>query len=493
MQRLFGQLRAKEARLKLLEDYYTGRPPLPWGSEDTKAKFYRFQQTARSNFASLIVQAPCDRCGVRSISTAVDHDENGDQQAWQLFTSNDLDIHFSDVTRMAFKWGEAFMAVGMPDPEEGTGQAVITAEDPRQVICAMDPMRPRKVVAAFKLYHDDVDGLDIAILWLPGEKWVATRERMIATNPLVRPGGILAPVEPIPVSFTAGGYDMAPMRTGDAVDGVFSESYAVQDIPVVPFRNREGTGEFELHTDLLDRINHMILQRIVIATMQAFKQRAIEVLSAEDLPERDDDGNVIDYDDIFAADPGALWKLPAGAKIWESGQVDLTGVLAGTKDDVLHLAALTRTPLSMFTPDAATQTAEGASLQREGLTFKVEEYLRGANRSLSRVMSLGFQFMGDAVRGDLSQIAVDWLPAERYSLAEQGAAASQAATSLTWEQTQRIIWQQTPAQIAEAKSQRADDLLLSQHMAATQAAQMVKPAPVPPATLGDPNVDDSAA
>ena len=155
MQRLYRKLNAEQKRLKLLEDYYTGRPPLPWGSENQKARFYRFQQTSRSNFAALIVQAPCERCGVRSISTATDQSENGDQTAWELFTANDLDIHFGDVSRSAFKFGAAYMAVGMPDPDEGTGQAVITSEDPRQVTVAFDPMRPRKVVAAFKLFHDD--------------------------------------------------------------------------------------------------------------------------------------------------------------------------------------------------------------------------------------------------------------------------------------------------------------------------------------------------
>jgi len=479
MHRLSGQLAAKQRRLKILEDYYTGRPPLPWGSEETRSKFYRFQQTSRSNFAALIVQAPSERCGVRAISTAVDADANGDQEAWRLFTGNDLDIHFAEVTRTVFKFGEAFMAVAMPDPGEGTGQAVITAEDPRQMVVAYDPMRARKVIAALKLFHDDQAGLDVAVLWLPGAKWVATRERTTTMRAgTSRPGGPLAPVEPVPVSFSAQTFEMQPLMSNAAGEAMFSEQYEVLGIPVVPFTSREGVGRFELHTDLLDRINHMILQRVVIATLQAFRQRAIELQSGEDLPEKDDDGNVIDYNDIFAADPGALWKLPAGAKIWESGQVDLLGILAAVKDDVLHLAAVTKTPMSMFTPDAATQTAEGASMQREGLTFEVEEFLRGANRSLSRVMSLAFQFMGDTARADLSRIAVDWLPAERYSLAEQGLAAAQAVTSLTWEQIQRIIWQQTPAQIDEAKAQRADDLLLSQHLAAVQASTMAPAAPV---------------
>lgn len=474
MQHLFNQLQGDQKRLQVIEDYYTGRPPLPWGSEDTRSRFFRFQVTSRSNFAALIVQAPSERCGVRAIATGADHDDDGDQEAWRLFQANDLGVHFTDVVRMAWKWGRSYMAIGMDD--DGP---VITAEDPRQVTIATDPLRPRKTVAAFKLYHDDQLALDVAILWLPGQKFVATRERKVTARRLRVAGAALTPTEPTPVSFSAAGFDLRPFagtpEAVDVVDGIFSESYDVLDVPVVPYYNREGVGEFELHTDLLDRINHMILQRIVIATLQAFRQRAIEIQNSDDLPEFDDDGKKIDYDDIFAADPGALWKLPAGAKIWESGQVDLTGILQAVKDDVLHLAAVTRTPMSMFTPDAATQTAEGASLQREGLTNKVDEFLRGADRSLARVMSIAFKFKGDDVRSDLSQIAIDWMPTERYSLAEQGSAAAQSVGSLTWEQQQRIIWQQSPAQIAIAKQQRAQDALLAQ-LAAPVPSQVQRPA-----------------
>lgn len=470
MARLWGRLQAEQKRFDRLQAYHVGRPPLPWGSDDSRSSFYRFQATARSNFAAVIVQAPCERIGLRSISTAVVQDEEGDSRAWQLAKATDLPGVIASLARLSFRFGVAYVSCAMPDE---SGFSVIAAEDPRQVVTASDPMRPSRVRAAFKLYHDDEAGTDVAILWLPGRKWVATRQRRVT--------GSVPAVMFSPESFTMRPV-LEPGETGDG--GLYSEEYTEQVVPVRPVFNREGYGEFELHTDLLDRINHMILQRIVIATLQAFRQRAIEV--EEDLPDRDEDGKVIDYADLFAADPGALWKLPKGAKIWESGQVDLSGVLASVKDDVLHLAALTRTPLSMFTPDAATQTAEGASLQREGLTFKVEDWERNAEAALSQVVALAFRFMGDDVRADVSQIGFDWAPAERYSLAEQGSAAAGAGASLTWEQQQRIIWQQTPQQIAEAKAQRADDMVLAQAMAAVRAARptLALPPVAPPPVNG---------
>lgn len=468
MQKLWTRLRNKERRLALLNAYYFGLPPLPLGSESWTQTFLAFQRVARSNFASLIVQAPTERLALRSFSTAAAGDENGDQAAWRIWAGNNLDVDSSDVHRMAYEFGEAYVIVGAPD--DGSDLPVITSEDPRQVITVADPINPRRTVAAFKIFHDDMTDEDLAYLWLPGEMWVARRDRHA---PVPAPFAPLAGPPPLrPVSFSAQTF---------TIDEEMSESYAVRDVPVVRFANRDGVGEFELHTDLLDRINHMLLQRVVIATFQAFRQRAIEVPDVESLPDVDDEGKPIDYDDLFSADPGALWRIPPNSHIWESGQVDLTGILSAVKDDVLHLAAVTRTPLSMFTPDAATQSAEGANFQREGLTYKVEDSQRNFGRSWAKVMSAAFAFTGDMARADLGSIGVDWMPAERYSIGERASADS--LSTLPFEQKLRLIWQMTPQEIELAKMQRSADLTYTAAVSKAQAPPTPTPAPPPRVTV----------
>jgi hypothetical protein len=330
--------------------------------------------------------------------------------------------------------------------------------------------------AALKLYYDAEAGLDVAILWLPGQKWVATRERKGPVR-AYRGGSLLGQVEPIRVRFNPGSFTMAPLRQPGDADGFFSEEYDDLEIPVDPLENPGGVGEFELHVDLLDRINHMILQRVVIATLQAFRQRALKQstdTSVPQLPERDENGNLIDYSDILESGPDAVWLLPPGADLWESGQVQLEGILQSAKDDILHLSAVTKTPLSMFTPDAISQSAEGAQLTREGLTFKVEDFWLAGEATLAHTIARAFRYMGDTARGDASEVSVSWKPAERRSLSEMGAAASQVQGTLTWEQTQEIVWQQDPAQIRLAKTQRAEDLVLAQQQATLAASQQAK-------------------
>lgn len=474
MNRLWRKLQGDQARFDLLQAYYEGRPPLAWGSEQTKTRFYRFQQTSRTNFAALIVQAEVERYGLRSVTTAADNDSDGDQVAWRLVTGNDLDISFPDAARMAKRFGRAYLLTSSPD-EDG-GLSVITAEDPRQMVVETDPVNPRKVKAAFKVFHDSEASLDVAILWLPGAKHVAVRERKsIATRPM-RSGGLLGITEPVKVAFSPSAFDARPEHPADAsedADPYWSETYDSRKVPVQELRNRDGVGEYELHIDLLDRLNHQNLMLMVIVTMQAFKQRGIEQSvdpNVDQLEELDESGQVINYNDLFEAGPDSMWLLPPGAKIWESGQAELLGLLAAIKADMLKLSAVTRTPMMMFTPDAATQTAEGAQKQDQGLVFKAEEFLRAAGRALAFNIALAFEYMGDDTRSDPSTVEVNFLPVERYSLSEMGAATAQASTTLPFEMILDRIWQFTPEQIRQAKSMRAADALTAQ----------INAAPVPP-------------
>jgi hypothetical protein len=472
MERLSWQLQREQRRYKVLDDYAQGRPPLAWGSTDVRKNFYKFQKMSKTTFADVIVEAPCARLGIRSVTTAANSDATGDTEAWNLLRANGIPALFTDGARWAKRFSRAYIATAYP--EKPNGPAIMTLEDPRYMTVAMHPTRPWEPIAAFKLWYDPASELDIATLWLPGEKWVATRSRPGQFRQ-PRSNMIIGQPEPVKVRFAAAAFDMAPMADPNTVpgDSLHSEQYDDQEIPIDVLRNRDDVGEFELHIDLLDRINHIILQRVIIATIQAFRQRAIKQSDqpgATALPKYDKAGKEIDYSDVLESGPDAVWLLPPGADLWESSQTDLNGILSAAKDDILHLSAVTFTPMSMFTPEVATQTAEGAQLTREGLVFKVEDFQRRAELPMARAIARCFRYMGDATRGDASKVGIQWMPADRPSLSEMGSAASQVMGTLTWEQTQEIVWQQTPAQIAVAKAQRAEDMLLAQQQVAMTAA-----------------------
>jgi len=331
---------------------------------------------------------------------------------------------------------------------------VITREDTATVVTEHDPRRPQKIIAALKCFRDDVTGRGFAYLYLPGQVFVATAD--------------VPETDSVPtVDVSSWAWD--PDLSGDLPEGFETV------IPVVRFRNRGDMGEFETHTDILDRINYVILQRLVILAMQAYRQRATE----GDLPDVDENGDAIDYGAVFQPGAGAMWRLPDGVKLWESQTTDISPVLSAAKDDIRDLAAVTRSPMSAMVPDGQNQTAEGASMAKEGLIFKTGDRIKRASFGWNSVMSLAFRFAGDAERADILDLETLWRPPERLTLSERADAASKAQNDYPWRSRMSEIWGETPESIARMEAERVSDALQAAAFAPPPAATANNPAEVP--------------
>lgn len=443
LDRLYRKLSENRARYDMLDAYYKGEAGIPvLASKAARESYQRLMQMARMNFAELVVEAVRERMVPISFRTGAAGDDLGDQVAWDLWQANSLDADSALVHRTALSLGDAYVIVGGVDPE--IGAPLITPEDPRQVVTESDPRRRRKTVAGLKVFRDDVQGADMAYLYLPGEVYRAGTRGQPADTPFNAQAWSWLSDEP----------DRLPAPV----------------VPVVRFPNRadlygRGYGEFETHVGLLNRINYTILNRLEIATLQAFRQRA-----AKNLPNVDENGNQIDYSDVFNMDPGAFWLLPEGAELWESGQVDLSGVRAAIRDDVQDLAAVTRTPLFYLTPEANNGSAEGASLAREGLVFKTGDRIVQTAESWEQVMSLAFTFAGDAERASRRDMQCLFASPERFSLAERFDAATKAqAAGVPWRQVMSDVLQYSPQDIARMEAERASDALLAASLLPTTA------------------------
>lgn len=430
-------------RRDLLVDLYAryeGDAVLPSslrGAPDTAQRFYR---TSRTTFAEMVVKAVLYRLRVAYILTAQDSGETGDAGAWQHWRRAGMVQASKDAMRNALIAGDGYLMAAMRN-----GVPVVTAEDPRQTVTIHDPVFQSEILAMGKFFHDPVAGADFAYLLRPGRVFVATQKRKSRLDkPVVR--------------FTSGwewsaahgGAEGAPLPSGfEAV------------VPGFRLRNDEGVGEFKRHRDLFDRIDHLVLQGMVIATMQAFRQRAIKV-DEQDMPDRDEEtGERIDYDDVFSSDPAALWKLPLTAEMWESGAVDTTPILTFVTKELEKAAAVTFTSLSVFTPEGANQSAQGASLVREGQTFKVKDRQDRFGDVFTDVAALIFRMAGAAEAAEAEKIRIGWAPSEWYGLTEKAAAAAQAkAAGVPWRTIMRDVMQYDPEQIQRMETERMDDVAL---------------------------------
>lgn len=421
-QGLIKALAKQQARLNLLERYYDGDAPLPEGAEGQSKAFRRFQRKARLNIAQLAVAAVRERMKIAGFRTGADGDENGDQIARRLWKQNNLDVKSADLHSVFLKFGVAYAIVG-PGQD---GVPVVTVEDPRQMFCYTSPMDPATVLEAVKVFTEG--GRHFAYFYYSDTIEVYSK---VADTSI----------------YDADGYTLEPEMGGPI---------ALGEIPVVKFTNMDEKGEFEPYLDIIDRINHMILQRLVIATTQAFRQRVLR----GDFPTHDQDGNEIDYNGIFESSAGSLWMIPENAQVDELGQADINGILQAVRADIQDFAAVTRTPMHYLSPEGANGSAEGAALAREGLVFKTEDRIARVTPGWSKVMSLMFMWQGDDQRANLLDLEPLWNPAERYSLAER-ADANSKFQDIPFRSRMTLVGQFTPAEVAQMEVERAGEQLIT--------------------------------
>jgi hypothetical protein len=423
---LLKSLARKQAHLNLLERYYDGDAPLPESAEGQSRAYRRFQRKSRLNLAQLSVAAVRERMVIGGFRTGAEDDDNGDREARRLWKANHLDYLSADLHSLFLRFGTAYAIVGFP---EGSEYPVVTVEDPRQVIALTSPTEPSKVLVAVKVFSEN--GTHYAYFYYS---------------------------------------DQIEMFTKSSDQNIYdSENWALEgtqfnplgEVPVVKFTNADERGEYEPYIDIIDRVNHMILQRLVIATTQAFRQRVLK----GDFPTHDSEGNEIDYNGIFESSAGSLWMIPEGADVEELSQADINGILQAVRADIQDFAAVTRTPMHYLTPEGANGSAEGAQLAREGLVFKTEDRINRATPGWSKVMSLIFRWLGDDVRSALLDLEPLWKPAERYSLSERGDANSKFQ-DIPFRSRMELIGQFSPAEIAEMEAERAGEALLTEALLA---------------------------
>lgn len=428
--------------LDILDDYRRGDPPLREDIHTSWAAEYRqFLRLGRLHFAEKLVSPTANRMGLRGFRTAAVNDELGDQEAHMLMRRNQLKLVHRDVVDDTLSFGAGYTMVTAPDAKRPW--SLITSESPLQCITAHDAATGR-TLAGLKLFRDEWDARDWAYLYLPGELWVGHKDG--------------------PTSLGHRG----PFRMSDQWqwDGDLFDDIPGNRIPLVRFQNKRGVGEIEGHLNHLDRINDKVFNEWWISKIQAFRQRALirdkdapaDDELDEDLPEGVNPQTPVAeaLEKILVASPDALWDLPNGVKLWESTPVSLDPLVNSIQKELQWLASAADVPLASITPDAANQSAEGATNQKEEHLYKVLDRRDRIEAGWAETLSMGFEFGGDAARADVAQIEVMWGPIELHSLQEKADADSKAG-SLPLEVRWRDIWQYDPAELPAMRTMLGRD------------------------------------
>ena len=432
--RASNELTARAKRLKVLQSYLEGCEPLPHGAEGLEEAYRAFQRKSRTNWSLRIVEVAAERIRLNGIQTSVDADSDGDAVATQQAETARLFRELPKTVDDMLGLHVGYLMVGRGERND----VVVTSESPWNTITFHDP-RTDDTVVGVKIYSDPDRGVAFAHLAMVEAEggiraWVARRN--------IGRGAKLTPR-----------FSGAAWQWDEDQGGAEGTQLEVSTVPVVRCLNHRGVGDFERHLDLLDRITHQTLQRLVMIATQAYQQRVMIGAPAED-----ENGDPIDYDGLRVG-PGSLWDLPDGIQMWEGKQASLDGVLSASKDDRRELAAVTGTPLPVLLPDSTNQSAEGASFAKEGLIFRCEKRIEILNPEVARTYSLIAELSGDRSRADMRSIRPMWADPARRSLAEMADAATKAQQDLPLEERLVKIWGYDPDQAAKIAQAKRDEQL----------------------------------
>lgn len=486
MKKLTDRQTKRLPRLDELAAWMDNEPPLPEGAPEWEATFQAFYKDTRTNVAALAVSSVRDRLTPLGFRTAATDDDNGDRKAAEVYADNNMPVETVNLLTKVLGLSEAYTMIGPPledDEDFGSNSAVITVEDPRQVITAEDPLRKMRPRAAMKTLHDPDYGLDICYIYVPADP-DHNPERAVAYRATKRSARGTSWGQNFRLAPKAWTWDDQPILLNS------------KRLPIVHFQNRGGVAEYEPHLSILNRINRITLQRMIIGEIQAFRQRAIEGLPRyypDDFPVAELRGKEIDYTGIFKPGPGSMWMVPEGAKFWESQPIDLRPLLDEERMEYRTASAMMGIPVSYFNPDDTNGSAEGASLQREVLTYRAEDRQTIVEAGLNMTMSHAFEQMNDRTRAKLSDIETIWAPIERLSLTERYNAAVQAnAAGLPQDTIRRTVLKFTPREMARAEADDAKDMVLGRNQPRPDPMQVTSQRADPPRQLPNPRPDQPA-
>lgn len=433
-------------RLYKLKRHRDGDAVVPEeASAAMREAFVKWARQGRLVMSDLIVTAKTNKQKVIGFRTSAVGDEDGDDAAWANWKRSLMTVNSRKFFNDIGHYGTAYLivtgsSIGTGGSVTGTlDQPLIVPSNGWNTYSIQYGSTPWLTEAAITIGYDATIGADTITLWRPGYVRTAIKPSKQSTIPT--DGNEWTPG-------TDWTWEGGPQSLGFTTDNA-----------VVRCDAPDGVGFYEKHLDTIDRINETIKQRSTIIAMQAFRQRAIEGNLPQVYPKgHEQEGEPIDYDELFKAGPAALWMIPEGAKIWESAVTDITPILTANDKDIKHLAAVTSTPLYVLSPDAAAGSAAGADLSKEMNSSAVEDLNELADAAFALAQGLAFQAQRDTTRSDPSGIETIYAAIDRTSIIARAAAAPQAkAGGMPQRFIDEMIFQMTPAQIRQARQDRQDE------------------------------------
>jgi hypothetical protein len=386
------QQRLPEMRKNL--NYYAGDHDLSFATPRFQQHYGGLFKELAVNICGVVVQAMVERMKVQGISIPT-QDENGEEQraydtdAWAMWQRNSLDAASGEHHTVTATTGYGYVTVW----GDSNDKAVITVEDPLQMIVAYTADTPRGRAAALKRWIDEWTGYEFATLYLPDSV-----HRFRSETASAQIGGEYQ-----------GQVDVTWVPRGDDTTSVIDNPLGV--VPVVEFVNDptvrgEGRSEIKSIIPIQNAINKLVCDMVLASEFAAYPQRWAVGLE----PRVGDDGKP---EKPFEAALERVWTTPnTDAKFGQFAPADLTNYVKGKESLLQDAAFITRTPRHYFMQSGQAPSGDSIKGGETGLVAKVLDREVSHSESYEEITRLGYLVEGNKTKALAFDAQVKWADPE---------------------------------------------------------------------------------
>jgi len=347
--KLHKRLEVQQEECEFFDAYYRGDHPLPWLAPQARQEFRRILLMTRSNYMGLVCDATAERMQIEGFRLGADA-EGADEDTWRIWQANNLDSDSDQGILEALICGKSYMLVA-PNPGDPS-TPFMWVEHPSQTVVAYEPGSNRRVrKAGLKVWDDEWTGELHSSLWQGGFLYKQKAQK--------RDG---QPAEALIWEQRIVGKESWPARN------------PLDVVPLIEWPNNPrlltgGVSELADVTDIQDRINKTLADRLITQDYGAFPQKW-----ATAWPEEDEHGQPLPPIDV-----GRNRMVTTDVEETTFGQWDaapLDPYSAAKREDVKDIASRTRTPAQYLLGELNNVNGETLKASESGLISKTRQRMR---------------------------------------------------------------------------------------------------------------------
>lgn len=372
--RLTEELQSRRREIQTYDEYYRGKHPLKFASEEFATRFSDRYKGFADNWCQVVADAPLER--LEPVGIRLPGGDEGDLELWDVWLENEADGLVDLAMLDAIIAKRAYALVWATRD----GDPIITWEHPSQAIVAYDP-ETRQRTAGLKLWQDG--DTEFATLYLPDAVWKFQRPAMESQNRTK--SGI----------YVSGNWgEWQPRQPAD--DDTWPIENPLGVVPLVELVNRprllgEPLSDIAGTVAMQNAVNLLWAYMFNAADFASFPQRIVLGMERPTVPVLNDDGQVVGERPIdlerFAIDR-VVWLEDPDAKIGEWSAANLEAYSKIIEVQVGHIAAQTRTPQHYLVGRMANLSADALKAAETGLVKRTEEKTEHFGRAIREIFRL---------------------------------------------------------------------------------------------------------